>query len=333
MDTQPTILPLDIRRDLDGLGELMTIAFADNIAATGNDFLAEVRILKKLVPLIIFLRRVSKTFRHRLDGFVIKDQDKIISAIIIKQLGAENKNWEIGNVATHPDYRQRGLARKLVMHAIEHARTHGAETCLLEVRSENTPAFQLYSNAGFAHYDSTTILRLENTQDVQSLQAVDVTIRPINRSEWKLHYELACLETPQEVQAFLPVSAAKFQVSALEKLIERLLGLFRKTDEYNWAFEKGGKLIGIVHLAAKRTQTKGVHSITVRVLPTYRSILVEPMLTLALQTSQSYPRKNTLTQIRTSLTDQIDIFKKYGFVEIEVTHRLGLKLEEPRCKW
>lgn len=321
------IRPFDIRRDLDGLGDLMTIAFTDNAATSGNDFLSEVRALKKMVPVIIFLRSASKAFRHRLDGFVIKEQGKMISMVIIKQLGAESKNWEIGNVATHPEYRHHGLARKLVTHAIEHARAHGAEICLLEVRAENTPAYQLYSNLGFAHYDSTTVLKLENTPADQFLQAVNVTVRSMRHSEWEPRYELACIETPQEVQAFIPVNVASYQVSALEKLIEPLLRFFQKTDQFHWAFEIDGKLAGTLNLVAKRTLAKGFHSITIRVLQPYHSILTEPMLTIALQTLQSYPSKNTLTQIRTSYTDQIDTFKKYGFTEIGVTHRLGLKFE------
>jgi hypothetical protein len=58
-----------------------------------------------------------------------------------------------------------------------------------------------------------------------------------------------------------------------------------------------------------------------------RRILTEPMLTLALQTLQPYPRQITRTPIRTYYADQIETLKKYGFEEIEVAHRLGLKSE------
>ena len=74
MNTQFIIQPLDIRHDLDGLGKLMTTAFTDNATTNGYDFLAEVRSLKRSVLIIVFLRYVSKAFRHKLDGFVIKER-------------------------------------------------------------------------------------------------------------------------------------------------------------------------------------------------------------------------------------------------------------------
>ncbi len=325
MNTRLDIRPLDIRSDLDGMGELMAVAFADDATTVGTDLLAEVRMLKKLVPVVLILRRVSEAFRHTFDGFVIEDQGSFVSLVVTGRSGAKSKRWEIGNVATLPDYRRRGLARRLVDRAIEHAKTHGAEMCLLEVRAENIPAYQLYHSQGFEHYDSTTVMKLENLPAVQSLPADGFTMRPMKYGEWRSRYELARLETPPEVQAFLPVSEAEFHVSALQQLVEPVVKITQKIDIYRWAFEKNGQLVGTLSLAARRARAKVPHELSLRVLPQHRQALTEPMLTLALQTLGSYPRQITRTQIRTSYTDQIETFKKYGFEEIEVTHRLGLR--------
>ena len=99
MNTQFIIQPLDIRHGLDGLGKLMTTAFTDNATTNGCDFFAEVRSLKRLVLIIIFFRYVSKAFRHRLDGFVIKERDNKVSMVIIKQ--TKSGTWKIDNNATH----------------------------------------------------------------------------------------------------------------------------------------------------------------------------------------------------------------------------------------
>lgn len=55
---------------------------------------------------------------------------------------------EILNIATHPDYRKKGLAKKLLAYwlnfdHIRHSRI------ILEVRSKNTPAINLYTQFGF----------------------------------------------------------------------------------------------------------------------------------------------------------------------------------------
>jgi ribosomal protein S18 acetylase RimI-like enzyme len=309
------------------MGELLAVAFADDATNVGTDLRAEVRMLKKLVPIVTVLRLVSETFRHVFDGFVIEHQGRLVSVVVTARPGAKSKHWQIGNVATHPDYHRRGLARRLVDRAIQHAKAHGAEMCLLEVRAENIPAYNLYRSQGFDHYDSTTVMKLENLPAVRVLPADGYAVRSMRYGEWKPRYELACLEVPQEVQSFAPVNEQDFHVSALEQLVEPVIRIAQKVDAHRWAFEKGGQLVGTLSLAARRAKAKVPHSIAMRILPHHRPVLAEPMLTLALHTLQSYPRQTTRTQIRTSYADQIGTFRKHGFVEIEAAHRLGLKLE------
>jgi ribosomal protein S18 acetylase RimI-like enzyme len=327
INAQFDVRPLDIRRDLDALGELLAIAFADDATTVGSDLRAEVRMLKKLVPVVTILRLVSAAFRHIFDGFVIEEQGRFVSMVVAGRSGAKSKRWQIGNVATHPDYRRRGLARRLVNRAIEHAQSLGAEMCLLEVRAENTPAYNLYRSQGFDHYDSTTVMKLEDLPAVRFLPADGYTVRSMKYREWKPRYELARLEAPQAVQSFVPVSEEDFHVSALEQLIEPVVRIAQKVDVHRWAVERDGQLVGTLSLAARRAKAKVFHSIAMRILPQHRPVLAEPMLTLALQTLQSYPLQTTRTQIRTSYADQIETFKRHGFVEIEVTHRLGLHLD------
>jgi ribosomal-protein-alanine N-acetyltransferase len=56
----------------------------------------------------------------------------------------------INNVAVRPEYRGRGFGRRLIERAIEDGRRRGAIRALLEVRSGNAPARQLYEKLGFA---------------------------------------------------------------------------------------------------------------------------------------------------------------------------------------
>lgn len=55
----------------------------------------------------------------------------------------------LGNLAVHPDYRRRGIARHLVEHLLERARRHGASLITLEVRAGNKAALALYSHYRF----------------------------------------------------------------------------------------------------------------------------------------------------------------------------------------
>ncbi len=55
----------------------------------------------------------------------------------------------VTNVATHPDYRKKGIGEALVKNAVELCRAEGAEYITLEVRASNAPAIRLYEKCGF----------------------------------------------------------------------------------------------------------------------------------------------------------------------------------------
>ena len=52
-------------------------------------------------------------------------------------------------IATHPDHRGRGIARRLLDHVLDVARATGCSLATLEVRRSNVPAIALYERAGF----------------------------------------------------------------------------------------------------------------------------------------------------------------------------------------
>jgi ribosomal-protein-alanine N-acetyltransferase len=56
---------------------------------------------------------------------------------------------QINNVAVRPEHRGRGFGRALVESTLNHARSAGARTVLLEVRRSNLAARRLYQALGF----------------------------------------------------------------------------------------------------------------------------------------------------------------------------------------
>jgi ribosomal protein S18 acetylase RimI-like enzyme len=319
------IRPFDLRRDMDAMVDLIEIVFADDEARLGQSFRAEFQSARKVLPLKLILGRISDTFQHTFDGFVCEEQGRIIALVNVSRAGLNKKRWEIGNVATHPDYRGKGLARQLVNRTIEHAREHGAEICVLEVRDDNLPAYKLYESLGFIHYDSNIDLKLETLSTVQTLPMPGFSLRTMKFTDWEPRYDLALRETPPAVQEFLPVNISDYRVTLIEQVVQPLTMSLQKIDSYRWAAEKEGTLGGYISLAARRTP-KLSHYLILRVDPQYQQELNEPLLTLGLNKFQAYPRQNILTSVRKDNQLQRDLFKKYGFEEVFVLHRLGLKL-------
>jgi ribosomal protein S18 acetylase RimI-like enzyme len=319
------IRPFDLRLDFNLMVDLIEIVFADDEARLGLSFRAELQSARKALPLNFMLERISDTFRHSFDGFVCEEQGRIVALVNVMRAGQNKKRWEIGNVATHPDFRGKGLARQLVNRAIEHAREHGAEICILDVRDDNLPAYKLYESLGFKHYDSNIDLKLETLPTVQNLPMPGFSLRPMKFADWKPRYDLALRETPPTVQEFLPISISDYRVTLIERVMQPLKMGIQKIDSYRWAIEKEDKLVGYVSLDARRSP-KLSHYLILRVDPLYQMVLNEPMLTLALGKFQAYPRQIILTSVRKDNQLQRELFIKYGFEEVFVLHRMGLKL-------
>ena len=57
---------------------------------------------------------------------------------------------QVTNIATHPDFRRRGLGRALLRALLTVAKEKGCEQVALEVRASNEAAIRMYEDAGFS---------------------------------------------------------------------------------------------------------------------------------------------------------------------------------------
>jgi ribosomal-protein-alanine N-acetyltransferase len=55
----------------------------------------------------------------------------------------------VATLATHPDFRRRGIAKMLLSHALRKLLAEGARSSFLEVRVSNLPAQQMYRKFGY----------------------------------------------------------------------------------------------------------------------------------------------------------------------------------------
>lgn len=86
-------------------------------------------------------------------------QNRVARSVVVR-VGGELAGylclWEIGheihitNLAVHPRFRRRGVARALLGQTMEDARGSGVELLFLEVRPTNGEALALYESFGFS---------------------------------------------------------------------------------------------------------------------------------------------------------------------------------------
>jgi ribosomal protein S18 acetylase RimI-like enzyme len=142
--------PLNILRDLPGVADLIELCFAPTIDAEGRSYVDQMRRNGRDSNFIGWASKVIDSASMPLSGFVWEDGGKIVGNVsLIPFIKNGRKVYLIANVATHPDYRRRGIARILTDAAMRRAREKRAAAIWLHVRVESDGALALYHELGF----------------------------------------------------------------------------------------------------------------------------------------------------------------------------------------
>jgi [ribosomal protein S18]-alanine N-acetyltransferase len=77
----------------------------------------------------------------------VYESDGKIAGMIVAWLLVDEAH--VATIATHPNYRRQGIAKKLLAHALRYMSKEGAVTSFLEVRESNTAAREMYHKFGY----------------------------------------------------------------------------------------------------------------------------------------------------------------------------------------
>ena len=137
-------------------------------------------------------------------------------------MGNTNR-WLIGNVAVLPEYRRRGIARRLVEASVTYARERGAASIVLDVIAGNEPAYRLYESLGFVHLDDRYELAYTPGPQPDPVPLPDgYTVLPCAWSDWRPRYDLAKRITPESVRRYLPIEEGRFRQPWLLRAVSPL---------------------------------------------------------------------------------------------------------------
>jgi ribosomal protein S18 acetylase RimI-like enzyme len=138
---------IDLQTDLRALADLIDEAFAEELDASGRASLREMRTMAHMGPLLGLFMVGSDWGGLR--GFVWEVDGRVVGCITLQRADTYGRRWIIANVAVHPAYRGRGIARHLMEAALDRIRQLGGEWAVLQVRPDNAPARHLYERLGF----------------------------------------------------------------------------------------------------------------------------------------------------------------------------------------
>jgi ribosomal-protein-alanine N-acetyltransferase len=107
----------------------------------------------------------SRCWVAELDGKVV---GMIVAWLIVDEA-------HVATLATHPDFRQQGIAKHLLAHALRHLLEEGAHSSFLEVRAGNFAAQEMYRKFGYEETGRRRRYYSDNDEDaiLMTLNSLD----------------------------------------------------------------------------------------------------------------------------------------------------------------
>jgi len=137
-------------RDLSAVADLIELCFADTMDRDGQRYIADMRRASRDNSFLNWATNMTETATLPLTGFVWEEDKRIVgNASLIPFRDAGKRIYLIANIAVHPEYRRRGIARSLTQRAMRYGWGKKASALWLHVRDDNPGAIQLYTDLGF----------------------------------------------------------------------------------------------------------------------------------------------------------------------------------------
>ncbi|MCK5248215.1 GNAT family N-acetyltransferase, partial [Candidatus Bipolaricaulota bacterium] len=127
-----TIRALNLPKDLAPLENMLvrTFQYPDNPewgiqADEKEDISSQIRTLRKMWPVIRIMQMVVPSLRDLIRGVVWEENGQIGAVVLVNRSGKTN-TWGVSTVGVLPEFRRRGLARKLLTTILDDIRQRGA---------------------------------------------------------------------------------------------------------------------------------------------------------------------------------------------------------------
>lgn len=302
--------PLDPRRDLSQVADLIEEAFAGELEPGGLAALRDMRMLSRMGPLVGLVSRTDPMVEDVLGGFVWIDQQRVVGNVTLQRLDAYGSRWQIANVAVAKSHRGRGIGRALMLAALERISDRRGAWAVLQVRANNSVAYKLYQSLGFEVITREARLKLERVPNGLADEA-PIDLQPYHHDQWQKRYELEAAAQTTMDQWWRPVRSHQFYEpfeSRVGNLLWELVGRNRKRG---WVVAGSKGLMAWVSVNARRWQ--GSHAIDITVHPSCRGQMERALVAHALRYLADYPRWPVTIDHFGEHPELLDALQEVGF--------------------
>jgi ribosomal protein S18 acetylase RimI-like enzyme len=308
--------PLDVLRDMDGISRLIELAFADDMAQDGSGVRNDLALLSATSPLLWVMRNISSEMRDSLDGFVWTEDNHIVGNVTLARDDPKRHVWTVSNVAVHPDFRRRGIARGLMEAVLDHIGVRGGGQAVLEVKADNKAAYDLYLSMGFQLVDGTVTARHPGrpTQPLPNAEQA----RRLAPSEWRKLFDLARSTRSPLAERINPLREKDYAQTLARRIVDGMSDFWQQEQRYWLAIAGEGGLRGAVRIHLRRY---GGHSANILIAPGERHYVEESLVQATLLACGASGRSMTAQVSSCEDTAQMVLWQ-HGFHEVRHLHRL-----------
>ncbi|MGQ9903236.1 MAG: GNAT family N-acetyltransferase [Anaerolineae bacterium] len=197
--------PLDPWRDGPAVANLLELAFRDEIGGDSGG--------QRMIHMLRHYSPLDALVGDDMRGFVWVEQGQIVGNVSLQRNPARRDTWVIGNVATHPAWRNRGISTALIRAAIAFARSRQGRFVALQVVEGNTPALRVYERAGFRALGTVTHYRRPSVR-AQSLPLLPdaPAVRRARRADRDAVWTVARFNIPDHLTYAEPFDASAYRL-------------------------------------------------------------------------------------------------------------------------
>ena len=283
------IRPLDTRRDLADVADLIEICFSATMDSDGLEYLRHIRRASQNSSLLHWIPGSGEMVSYPLHGYVWVEEGKVVGNLtLIPHFYRRQWLYLIVNVAVHPNYRQRGIGRELTRRGIVHAREHGAASAWLQVRDDNLAAYHLYLDLGFKERVRRTTWRSKEAPASLQFSQPGIVIRERSRQDWDKQSEWLAQNYPPEVAWNLSLDINHFKPS----LWNEIAGWLEGNETCHWSAFNSSQLLG---LASREPSQNSCDNIWLAIPEANDVVAIRSLLSVALK--QNPYRRPPLRQL------------------------------------
>ncbi|MCU0484781.1 MAG: GNAT family N-acetyltransferase [Anaerolineales bacterium] len=237
------IRPVDTRRDLGAVADLVELCFKETLDPDSHSYLARMRAAARASRMLAWNADLPLQAPNTpVTGYVWEVEDHIVGnlSLIPFQMG-QQKLTLIANVAVHPNFRQQGIARQLTSKALDYLKNQGKPAAWLHVRSDNPNAIHLYEKLGFEERARRTTWYNQDGSPLSTLPG-ELQITPRKPIDWPLQRRWLEEVYPARYSWHLPLDLQAMEAS----LRGDLYRFFSFTYPRHWVARRGSLLLGCI---------------------------------------------------------------------------------------